>query len=115
MSFIEQTDETKALTAVEAAIDRGINFFDCANTYAPYDDRSLGPGRSERILAKAIKDRTSHRRPRAGKLRPDRGPDARIRAAAQLMLPFLRERPRTRLATGSPAPSGAAAGCRIPR
>ena len=55
MSFIEQTDETKALTAVEAAIDRGINFFDCANVYAPYDDRSLGPGRSERILAKAIK------------------------------------------------------------
>ena len=40
MSFIEQTDETKALTAVEAAIDRGINFFDCANVYAPYDDRS---------------------------------------------------------------------------
>ena len=55
MSFIEQSDETKAMAAVEAAIDRGINFFDCANTYAPYDNRSLGPGRSERILAKAIK------------------------------------------------------------
>ena len=43
------------------------------------------------------------------------GASARIRAAAQLMLPPLHERPRTRLATGSPAPSGAAAGCRIPR
>jgi 1-deoxyxylulose-5-phosphate synthase len=55
MVFREQTDESKALRAVEAAIDRGINFLDCANTYGPTDDRSFGPGRSERILAKAIK------------------------------------------------------------
>ena len=53
--FREQTDETRALAAIEAAIDRGVNLLDCANTYGPTDDRSLGPGRSERILAKAIK------------------------------------------------------------
>ena len=50
MVYREQTDESKALAAVEAAIDRGINFLDCANTYGPTDNRSLGPGRSERIL-----------------------------------------------------------------
>ena len=55
MVYREQTDESKALAAVEAAIDRGINFLDCANTYGPTDNRSLGPGRSERILAKAIR------------------------------------------------------------
>jgi len=55
MVFREQTDESKALAAVEAAIDRGINFLDCANTNGPTDDRSFGPGRSERILARAIK------------------------------------------------------------
>ncbi len=55
MVFREQADESKALAVVEAAIDRGINLIDCANTYGPTDDRSFGPGRSERILAKAIK------------------------------------------------------------
>ena len=55
MAFREQSDQAKALKTVEAAIDRGINFLDCANTYGPTNDRSLGPGRSEQILAKAIK------------------------------------------------------------
>ena len=55
MVFREQPDKAKALTAVAAAIDRGINFLDCANTYGPTDDRSLGPGQSEQILAEAIK------------------------------------------------------------
>lgn len=55
MVFREQTDDQKAQRVVEEAIDRGINFIDCANTYGPTDDRSFGPGRSEKILAKAIK------------------------------------------------------------
>jgi aryl-alcohol dehydrogenase-like predicted oxidoreductase len=43
MVFREQTDEREALKIVEAAIDRGINLLDCANTYGPADDRSFGP------------------------------------------------------------------------
>ena len=31
----------RPLAAVEAAIDRGINFIDCANTYGPADVRIL--------------------------------------------------------------------------
>ena len=53
--FREQRDEDKALNVIEAAIDRGINFLDCANMYGPYEERIHGPGGSERILAKAIK------------------------------------------------------------
>ena len=55
MVFREQSDDRAAQRVVEAAIDRGINFIDCANTYGPTDDRSSGPGRSEEILARAIK------------------------------------------------------------
>lgn len=54
-AFREQRDETEALNVIETAIDRGINFLDCANMYGPYDKRVHGPGGSERILAKAIK------------------------------------------------------------
>ena len=53
--FREQRDEDEALNVIETAIDRGINFLDCANMYGPYDERIHGPGGSERILAKAIK------------------------------------------------------------
>ena len=53
--FREQRDEAQAQAVIEAAIDRGINFLDCANMYGPYDRRIHGPGGSERILAKAIK------------------------------------------------------------
>ena len=55
MVFREQSDDRAAQRVVEAAIDRGINFIDCANTYGPTDDRSSGPRRSEEILARAIK------------------------------------------------------------
>ena len=44
MVFRAQSDQAKALETVDAAIDRGINFLDCANTYGPTDDWSLGPG-----------------------------------------------------------------------
>ena len=53
--FREQRDKAQAQAVIEAAIDRGINFLDCANMYGPYDCRIHGPGGSERILAKAIK------------------------------------------------------------
>ncbi len=56
----QQTDASQALAAVEAAIDRGINFIDCANTYGPADVRSSGPGQSERILQlQGLADRQS--------------------------------------------------------
>ena len=50
-----KTNILGAQNLIEAAIDRGINFLDCANMYGPYDERIHGPGGSERILAKAIK------------------------------------------------------------
>ncbi len=62
MAFREQTDEQVAQRVVEKAIDEGINFIDCANTYGSTDDRSFGPGRSERILAKAIKGKRAIQR-----------------------------------------------------
>ena len=38
---------------IETAVDRGINFLDCANVYGPMDDRA-NFGQSERILGQAI-------------------------------------------------------------
>jgi aryl-alcohol dehydrogenase-like predicted oxidoreductase len=48
-----QSDELAAQRLVEYAIDRGINFLDCANIYGPMDDRA-NIGRSEVVLGKAI-------------------------------------------------------------
>ena len=55
MVFREQSDQAKALKTVEAAIDRGINFLDCANTYGPTDDRSLGLGDLSGFWQKRLK------------------------------------------------------------
>lgn len=54
--FHNQRDEHEAQRVIETAIDRGINFIDCANTYGPTDDRSVA-GRSETILGRVLKGR----------------------------------------------------------
>ncbi len=48
-----QSDEAAAAHMIETAIDRGVNFIDCANIYGPRDDRA-NIGRSEVVLGKAI-------------------------------------------------------------
>ena len=48
-----QPDEAEAQRMVETAIDRGINFLDCANVYGPMDNRAF-IGHSETVLGKAI-------------------------------------------------------------
>ncbi len=49
-----QGDEKEARHLVAAALDRGINLFDCANIYGLLDDRR-NRGTSERVLGKALK------------------------------------------------------------
>ena len=49
-----QNDPAEAQRAIEHAIDRGINFIDCANIYGLMDDRA-NVRTSEAILGKAIK------------------------------------------------------------
>jgi len=49
MTFGHSTDETEAAAIMDAAFDAGVNFFDCANTYAK--------GRSEEILGELLKGR----------------------------------------------------------
>ena len=49
-----QPDQAEAQRLVETAIDRGITFLDCANTYGPMDDRA-NIGQSETVLGRAIK------------------------------------------------------------
>jgi len=56
MVFRNQRDEREAQRVVETAIDRGINYVDCANTYGPTDDRTV-TGRSESILSRVLKGR----------------------------------------------------------
>ncbi len=49
-----QADPVQARRMIEAAIDRGINFLDCANVYGTMDVRA-NFGQSEEILGQAIK------------------------------------------------------------
>jgi len=49
MTFGHTTDEAEAGEIVDAALDAGVNFFDCANTYAK--------GRAEEILGKLLEGR----------------------------------------------------------
>jgi aryl-alcohol dehydrogenase-like predicted oxidoreductase len=49
MTFGHTTDEREAAAIMDAAFDAGVNFFDCANTYAK--------GRSEEILGTLLKGR----------------------------------------------------------
>jgi len=49
MTFGHTTDEREAAAIVDTAFDAGVNFFDCANTYAK--------GRSEEILGDLLKGR----------------------------------------------------------
>jgi aryl-alcohol dehydrogenase-like predicted oxidoreductase len=49
MTFGHTTDEAEASAIVDAAFEAGVNFFDCANTYAK--------GRSEEILGTLLKGR----------------------------------------------------------
>jgi len=51
-----QSDETAAEQLTYAALDSGINLFDCANVYGLMDDRAYA-GRSEVILGRALKRR----------------------------------------------------------
>jgi len=51
-----QSDETAAEQLIYAALDSGINLFDCANVYGLMDDRTYA-GRSEVILGRALKGR----------------------------------------------------------
>ena len=48
MTFGSEADEKESANIYAAALDKGINFFDCANLYAG--------GNSEKILGKLIKD-----------------------------------------------------------
>lgn len=47
--FRSGADETRCLRAIEAALEKGCNFIDCANVY--------GEGSSERIVGKALRSR----------------------------------------------------------
>jgi len=49
MTFGHSTDEAEAEAIMNAAVEAGVNFFDCANTYAK--------GRSEEILGNLLKGR----------------------------------------------------------
>jgi len=51
-----QSDEAAAEQLIHAALESGINLFDCANVYGLMDDRTYA-GRSEVILGRAIKRR----------------------------------------------------------
>jgi len=44
-----EVDDAESIRAIHAALDHGVNFFDTANVY--------GAGHSERVLARALKDR----------------------------------------------------------
>ena len=59
MALRGQADETMAQRLVEYAIDKGVNLIDCANIYGPMDDRA-NIGRSEIVVAKAIKGKRDH-------------------------------------------------------
>jgi aryl-alcohol dehydrogenase-like predicted oxidoreductase len=52
----EQHDADQAERLVRRALDQGVTLFDCANIYGPGDDRAFA-GRSEEILARALKGR----------------------------------------------------------
>lgn len=56
LGFRGQDDEAEAQRVIETALDRGINFIDCANIYGTMDDRE-NRGQSEVILGRALKGR----------------------------------------------------------
>lgn len=60
MNFGGRTDETQAANIIHQAIEKGINFIDTANVYG-HDPQnfSIGRGRSEEIVGRAIKSRRS--------------------------------------------------------
>jgi 1-deoxyxylulose-5-phosphate synthase len=49
-----QADEQAVERLIHAALDGGVNLFDCANIYGPMDDRAYA-GRSEEILGRVLK------------------------------------------------------------
>ena len=51
-----QGDEKEARNLVAAALDQGVNLFDCANVYGLSDDRA-NRGTSEKLLGKALQGR----------------------------------------------------------
>lgn len=51
-----QGDESEARNLVAAALDQGVNLFDCANIYGLMDDRAVR-GTSEMLLGKALQGR----------------------------------------------------------
>ena len=51
-----QGDEKEARNLVAAALDQGVNLFDCANVYGLSDDRAYR-GTSEKLLGKALQGR----------------------------------------------------------
>ncbi len=59
LGFRGQENESEAKRVIEHALDRGINFIDCANAYGPMDDRA-NAGRSEIILGKALRGKRDH-------------------------------------------------------
>ena len=56
MGLRGQSDEAQAQRIIERALDLGVNLIDCANIYAPMDNKQ-NAGRSEIILGKAIQGR----------------------------------------------------------
>lgn len=53
LGFRGQESESEAKRVIEHALDLGINFIDCANTYGPMDDPA-NIGRSEVVLGKVL-------------------------------------------------------------
>lgn len=53
LGFRGQESESEAQRVIERALDMGINFIDCANTYGPMDDPA-NIGRSEIVLGKVL-------------------------------------------------------------
>jgi aryl-alcohol dehydrogenase-like predicted oxidoreductase len=53
MGLRGQADEAQVERMIHAALDSGINLFDCANVYGLMDDRAYA-GRSEEILGRAL-------------------------------------------------------------
>src|ERR1700704_956374 len=54
MGLRGQADEAQVERMIHAALDCGINLFDCANVYGLMDDRAFA-GRSEEILGRVLR------------------------------------------------------------
>ena len=94
-----ETDDDESLAALHAAVDAGVTFFDTADVY--------GDGRSERLIARLLRERTRAAR-RRDEVRPARAARRRALHATTTSAPGSSARARTSASTRSTSSSSTA-------